>query len=781
MSCHFRCDTPRNLLSVLALSMQRDSVGDRFECRELSRFCSTHREMHSLRSCWLVVFILAAMFASSTRGGAQAPAPRVRVRITTRDSQPIPDARVAVGALRVRSDIGGVATFQAPPGRVVATIRKIGFLPDSVVLTLRVGDDTTLTVMLVEQAQALANVTVSSTRSSRRVEDEPTRVEVLGREELAEKVSMSPGNVSMLLNETSGVRVVATGPSLGGASVRIQGLRGRYTQLLSDGLPLFGLSTEGLGILQIPPLDLAQVEVIKGAASALYGPTALGGVVNFISRRPDDTRDLVLNQTSRDATDLIGYDSRRLSRALGVTLLASAHRQRAQDLDHDGWADIVGFERIALRPRIFYTRPDGTTGFATVGYNGERRTGGTLADALTPDGTSAVRSQRTSRVDAGMSVRVPLDNASSLSVRASYTLQARRQVFGPLTERDTRQTAFAEASVSRTRRAHAVVVGLAYQRDAFDEPESPLLSYTYDVPAVFVQHTWSPSVAFGLTTSARVDHHSAIGTIFSPRVSLIARRNLAERIPVTLRLSGGTGAFAPTPLTESTEELSFTRLAARRGTQAERAQNASADIGAQVGGLELNVSTFVSRIDNAVQLIAAAQPIGARDAVLIGVGPPVRNLGAELLLKYRIDEFQITSTYAFLNSTEWDSATGVRRGVPLSPRHTFGAVVSWESEDGARVGLEAYHTGTQSLEDNPYRAMSPAFTLVGALLQRRVGGALLFLNAENLLDVRQTKFDPLLLRRAGLGGRLTTDVWAPLDGRVFNVGIRIDRRRVSRD
>ncbi len=78
---------------------------------------------------------------------------------------------------------------------------------------------------------------------------------------------MTPGDIAMLLNETAGLRVQPTAPSLGGASVRIQGLRGRYTQILSDGLPLYGGQAGALGPLQVPPMDLAQVEVIKGAAS----------------------------------------------------------------------------------------------------------------------------------------------------------------------------------------------------------------------------------------------------------------------------------------------------------------------------------------------------------------------------------------------------------------------------------------------------------------------------------------------------------------------------------
>ncbi len=58
-------------------------------------------------------------------------------------------------------------------------------------------------------------------------------------------------------------------------------------------------------MLQIPPMDLAQVEVIKGVASALYGASAVGGVVNLISRAPDGERELLLNGTTRGGMDAI--------------------------------------------------------------------------------------------------------------------------------------------------------------------------------------------------------------------------------------------------------------------------------------------------------------------------------------------------------------------------------------------------------------------------------------------------------------------------------------------
>ena len=101
------------------------------------------------------------------------------------------------------------------------------------------------------------SITVSATRTGGRLEDQPLRVEVLEREEIEEKMLMTPGDIVMMLNEMGGMRVQATSPSLGAASVRVQGMRGRYTRFLSDGLPLFG-EVGGLGLLQIPPMDLGK-------------------------------------------------------------------------------------------------------------------------------------------------------------------------------------------------------------------------------------------------------------------------------------------------------------------------------------------------------------------------------------------------------------------------------------------------------------------------------------------------------------------------------------------
>jgi outer membrane receptor protein involved in Fe transport len=90
-----------------------------------------------------------------------------------------------------------------------------------------------------------------------------------------------------------------------------------------------------------------------------------------------------------------------------------------------------------------------------------------------------------------------------------------------------------------------------------------------------------------------------------------------------------------------------------------------------------------------------------------------------------------------------------------------------------RIGVESYYTGHQRLEDNPYRRESKAYVLFGFLAERTFKHFRIFVNMENLGNVRQTRWDPLLRRDRGVDGRWTVDAWAPLDGRDLNAGIRL--------
>lgn len=83
-----------------------------------------------------------------------------------------------------------------------------------------------------------------------------------------------------------------------------------------------------------------------------------------------------------------------------------------------------------------------------------------------------------------------------------------------------------------------------------------------------------------------------------------------------------------------------------------------------------------------------------------------------------------------------------------------------------------YYIGRQRLEENPYRSVSESYSVVGVLAERSFGRIRLFVNAENLTGVRQTRWDPLLRQTRAADRRWTVDAWAPLDGRTVNGEVR---------
>ena len=168
------------------------------------------------------------------------------IRVETRsDGLPAANVDVVVRGATYKTDAQGVVVLTVPAGATEIAIVKEGFHPQTVTLQMEANQSQQVVVDLVRQATVEEEITVSATRTDTRLEDQPMRVEVLDREEIEEKMLMTPGDIVMMLNEMGGMRVQATSPSLGAASVRIQGMRGRYTRFLSDGLPLFGERSAG--------------------------------------------------------------------------------------------------------------------------------------------------------------------------------------------------------------------------------------------------------------------------------------------------------------------------------------------------------------------------------------------------------------------------------------------------------------------------------------------------------------------------------------------------------
>src|SRR5688572_23869470 len=263
-----------------------------------------------IRALWLISLVAAPLIAQQPRTGI--------VHLTVEESMGMVSGLVVRAAGQTaRTDATGTARLTLPAGRQTISVTGIGFKPSQVTVTVVADSVVTARVAIEMGEMEMQEVRITANRIEKLAGETPTRVEVLDAMEVDENTLMAPSGITMLLNETPGLRVFSASPTLGTGSVRILGLPGQYTAMLADGLPLYGGGNSALGPLDISPVDLQRVEIIKGAASSLYGGQALGGVINLVSKPPSGRNEVLLNRRTMGVTDAATWLSRRLNSTTG--------------------------------------------------------------------------------------------------------------------------------------------------------------------------------------------------------------------------------------------------------------------------------------------------------------------------------------------------------------------------------------------------------------------------------------------------------------------------------
>jgi outer membrane receptor for ferrienterochelin and colicins len=664
------------------------------------------------------------------------------------------------------TDAAGRARLVLPTGPRTIDVTRIGFVPKKVdVMVIR---DSTVAVTVVGEmlGMTMDEVAVTATRIERLAGATPIRVEVIDKMEVDENTLMAPSGITMLLNETPGLRVHSASATLGTGSVRILGLPGQYTALLADGLPLYGGAGSGLGPLDISPVDLSRVEIIKGAASALYGGQALGGVINMVSKAPTGKSEFLLNRRTMGVTDAATWMSRRFSDRSGVSLLVSGTAQDAADPDDDGWGDQARGRRWNVRPRYSLNDASGRSLFVTAGYGYDDRQGGTLGTGTVPDGQSFREGLTGQRADAGLTFRMPHGDSGHVAIRLAMSTNGRERVLGsgPV-ERDRISTGFAEVTRARKVAGIATVLGAAVQADGYHNKLNTAFDHDWVTPGLFMtsDHDLGPMTT---SLSIRADRHPETGLTLTQRLAILVR----PADDWNVRLGYGTGSAPPTAMTEEVEAIGL-RFMQPSTLRQERSAGMMLDVNGALLGAEFLLTGYRSSVTRAIQLVDVGG--AALTGELRNAAGPARIGGAEAAAIWRFgDDNKFLLTYGYARGTETDAETGVREPMPMLNRHRAGADLMLEKPGVYRVGIEGIYYGRQRLEDNPYRLESKPYVYAMAIAMRQFGPVELVANFENLLDVRQTDYDPLVRPAPTTGGRWTTDVWAPLEGFMANVAVR---------
>ncbi|WP_345247290.1 TonB-dependent receptor [Nibrella saemangeumensis] len=715
------------------------------------------------------------------------------LRVTIQDAQtgkPLPGASAVLmpGQIGTTADTSGRLVLTVPTaGRYGLTCSFVGYQTQTDSLTLSGTVDSprvdSLMVRLVpSEGEELEEVVVTSTRSNRSIDDIPTRIEAITGEELEEKANMRPGDIRMQLNESTGIQVQQTSPVSANATIRIQGLDGRYTQILQDGLPLYSGFAAGLSILQIPPLNLRQVEVIKGSASTLYGGGAIAGLVNLITKRPTAERELsfMANGTTAQGLDLSGFWGQKWKK-IGITLFAARNTQREYDPGKTGFSALPNYERYTVNPRLyFYLNPTVTLTVGAMG-NWENRIGGDM-QVLAGRQDEQHRYFERNRSDR-LASQLQFDKRferSVLTIKNSVSFFKRI-----LTQPDYRFTghqvaSFTEASYTHTgERSEWIGGGNLWTEQFTEEGTSQGRNYQYVTVGGFVQNNYKAAPWLTLEAGLRGDYHNRFGFFALPRVSVLFR--LSEKL--TSRLGGGLGYKAPTIFTEEAESVAFrnVRPIDPATAQPETSIGGNFDVNYRttlfdVLDVSINQLFFYTRLDHALVLDIPAiitpgvGTPGTSPAVyqFTNANGPIDSRGLETNVRIGYEAFKLYAGYSLVDTRRKYTGAEYNSPVPLTAKHRVNLVAVYELEGKFRLGLEAYYNSRKPLSTGEY---SRPYWLMGVMGERRWERLSIFLNFENILNIRQDRYQPWVL--APLDRPSFREVWAPLEGFVTNGGIKL--------
>ena len=716
-------------------------------------------------------YILSAMLTIITCFSAKAQTSDIQIKVISEsENEPLFGATVYFEELEkgAVTDFDGIATFtEIPNGEHIIIISFLGF--ETLKTTILIPNNSDLIFKLKSGGNELDEVVLQSSRSTRTVKKIPTRIEFIGAEELGEKAIMNPTNISMVLRESTGIQMQQTSLSSGSTNIRIQGLDGRYTQLLRDGFPLYGGFSSGLSILQIPPLDLQQFEIIKGSSSTLYGGGAIAGLINMVSKTPDEepALDIMLTQTQALGSTANVFYSKR-NEKFGVSLYGSGHSQKVYDPENDGFSNLPKTTSISFNPKFFYYPSEKTTFW--IGLNGtyDDRIGGDVTKIESGEnGIHQYTEENISkRVSSQAVYKTQIDSISSLNIKNSVSFFDRNLTIPDFNFDGKQINTFTEVTYQKATSKADWIFGANLYTSNFDENDNATLQrdQTDITYGMFANNIYDLSDNWILETGLRADYNTDFGFFPLPRISLLYKNDNG----FSSRIGGGLGYKIPDIFTEEAEFINFENVLGidKSNLKAERSYGLNLDFNYKTRLFEsisfsINQLFYVSAINNGLLLNSTDNGLFAFE----NANNEILSKGAETNIKFSYKDFRWFLNYALID-TKLNYLAGNPQK-PLTAKHNAGSVLMYESEKW-RIGYETFYTGKQFLSNG---TETTDFVTMGLLLMRNFKFGSAFVNFENFTDRRQSRFSPLVLPPHE--NPIFPEIYAPTDGFIFSVGIII--------
>ena len=421
-----------------------------------------------------------------------------------------------------------------PVGDFTIIASAMGYSTSKQKLNITKNHNSEVNFQIEEQALEIDQVVVSSTKNETNKKFSSNIVKVMSNKIFE---ATSSNVLAETMNFQPGLRVEDNCSNCGFTQLRINGLDGQYSQILLDSRPIFSSLAGVYGLEQLPVSMIERIEVIRGGGSALFGSSAIAGVVNIITKEPLRNYASVSNTTSvlkGGTTDInTSFNGSYVTsdNKAGIYLFGMVKNKGAYDRNDDGFSDAPMIKSETAGFRGYYKTSNYSKLTAEYHHIHEYRRGG---DNITlPAHESDIAEELTHLIDGGglnfdyfspnHKHKINLFSSAQLIKRNSYYGAGKDlNAYGHTTDKTAAvggqyaflynciiPSTFTFGTEYSYNSLHDVMTG--YNRD---------FSQTTGIYGAYLQNEWS-STKVNFLVGGRLDKHNLVDkVIFSPRVSL---------------------------------------------------------------------------------------------------------------------------------------------------------------------------------------------------------------------------------------------------------------------
>lgn len=451
-----------------------------------------------------------------------------------------------------------------PAGKYTLTVSHLNYKKYKQEIELLPNEIHTLHINLtaLEDTTTLTDIVISGTMKPVTKQESPVPVEVYSSSFF--KKNPTP-NIFESLQNINGVRPQLNCNICNTGDIHMNGLEGPYTMILIDGMPIVSSLGTVYGLSGIPNSLIERVEIVKGPASSLYGSEAVGGLINIITKKPQNVPTLfadVLATSWGEINTDVGF---KLKPGKKTTVLSSINYFNFSykvDHNHDSFTDVTLQDRVSIFQKWNFERRENRL-FSLAGrYMYEDRWGGDIKWNTSYRGGDSIYGESiyTNRAELIGNYQLPINEKVSLSFSLINHNQDSR--YGTTSYIANQKIVFGQLTWDKTLNKHDILTGTALRYTLYDD-NTPATTYSNSknkpdktwLPGIFFQDeiSWTPT--HKLLLGFRYDHHNTHGSIYTPRIAYkwsVNKNNI-------LRINAGTGFRVVNLFTEDHAALTGAR------------------------------------------------------------------------------------------------------------------------------------------------------------------------------------------------------------------------------